>query len=743
MATYETTEEREPYTPEFDYSVWTPNTSITLTNVPWDSSYRDVVRFDSTQARDTWFQNRVGRVDSARLTGFVYLKYGEPVMVPLPFSQCNQMNYLIAENPIQPVPTRSSTPARKPDKFYYFVQDVQYVAPNTTALIVQLDVWMTYYDRITFGRSYITRGHIAASNKNLTLYNMADYIQDPEGLEYGDEYDVVHQEFFVLNKDTSGADTAWFVLVISNTDLTEDWGSTTKPELKTAKGCNLFGVPIGCDAYLVHGADIPKFFRQLQDAPWVSQGIVSMTCIPSWLVYPLDYPTGVHLGGKSTNVVMYRPNKRSTNTRDYMVQNTFRHFYSDLIGEGFYNYLKLWQFPYCFIEMTTYQGNPVVLKPQYMRILESENVDGTTFEQTSHFKLRSCLTPPNMKFVYWPHRYNGRFNPAQSYTSENVAGLSDNVAVEGGEFLDASVSYEGFPQLATVNNMYTYYLASNANSIAYQYSNASWAQQKSLTAANNALNLADASMGNQQANQDVSNNLAMKQTGIALEQNAWSGIKGIASGGIGAVGSLVSGNLGGAAQGALAAGTAYLDMTANADWTTRTTTNQLSAANQALGNNLAYQRQVADTNYTYANYAANGDYQQAIQGIQATVRDAQLTQPSVSGQLNGSTYNVANGIMGVFLKWKRIKPQYLRQIGQYFQRYGYYVNRFLVPPADLKCMSKFTYWQMRDCVIFGMIPETFKQTIRGIFESGVTVWVNPDEIGKISYDANTFKGVSY
>lgn len=753
MATYDDTEVKRAYPDyeEFDYSVWTPNTTVTLTNVPWDSSYRDIVRFDSTQARDTWFSNRMGRADSARLTGFVYLKYGEPVMVPLPFSQCNQMNYLVAENPIQPIPTRSSTPTRKPDKFYYFVQDVQYVAPNTTALIVQLDVWMTYYDRISFGQCYITRGHIAMANQNCTLDTMSSYLQDPEGLEYGDEYDSVYKRMVVFgdveqttvdNVHVEGVGSKPMVMIVSNTALHKAFGTESNPKLNTATGCFIGGVGSGAQVYLMHSDDLTTFYNYMSEYPWASQGIVSMTLIPSEMTDGFDGEHPLHLGGTTTSKVpLFYPPKHTPNTQYVHNLVTFSGFQSG-VTEDMKSVLKLWQFPYCYIELTTFQGSPVIIKPQYWK-------RGTSDAGNKYWNIayRSSLCPPNQKLLFWPTRYNeGGQYADQELTWQYTAAddKKDTARITTGEFINSAVEMSDFPQLPIVNNMYQYYLASTANTRAWQYSNASWAQQKSLTAANNSLNLANASMGNQQANQDVANNLAIKQSGIALEQNAWSGMKGMAGGAIGAAGSLLSGNLGGAASGALSAATAYFDMNANADWTTRTTTNQLAAANQTLGNNLAYQRNVADTNYSYANYAANGDYQQAIQGIQATVRDAQLTQPSVSGQLNGGSYAFQNGLVGYCMVWRRIKPQYLQQLYQYFKRYGYYVNRFIQPPANLKCMTKYTYWQMRETTIFGNIPETFKQTLRGVFESGVTVWNNPDEVGRVAPANNqTISGVSY
>jgi hypothetical protein len=61
-------------------------------------------------------------------------------------------------------------------------------------------------------------------------------------------------------------------------------------------------------------------------------------------------------------------------------------------------------------------------------------------------------------------------------------------------------------------------------------------------------------------------------------------------------------------------------------------------------------------------------------------------------------------------------------------------------PADFQAMTKFTYWKLRETYIAaGPMPEIFRQTIRGIFEKGVTVWADADDIGMIDIATNTPK----
>lgn len=706
---------------EFDYSVWNPDTVIDLVQVPWDSSYRDLVRFDSLTERENWFARKRQQGRAVQLTGLVYLKYGEPVRLPLPFSQCNQFNYLIARNPVQPVPSRSDVPDRVPDTFYYFVTDVQYGAPNCTLLTVQLDVWQTYYPRLAFGRSYITRGHVAVANQNSTIDNLADYLTEPEGIEYGAEYEVTHQQFMNL-AEGSIADPPW-IFIMSNTKLDAGWGSVDNPKLETADGSVVNGMKAGAQCWVMPISHLENFMDVISLTPWVSQGIMLMTVIPHEMVSVSDTPS--HPGGHE-NIDMYPLSAKAPQGTIVNIEDFWTNF---KIPARYADYLKLYTSPYCVLEVTALQANPVVYKPECMQVTGG----------VATFRRQYCAVPPNQRVAMWPLGYNGR----QSSTTYSMDGAGNmfNASLDAGDAQDIAVTLTNFPQMSIVNNMYQSYLASTVHGRQFQQQNATWAQQKSLAAANNAYNVAMHGNVNALQNQGVSNELSMLQLGINRQQNAWSGTKNVVGG---LAGGVASGNLAGLAAGGAQAAVAGMDAALQDQWMQQSTGNQIAAANKTLANNMGYSAYVADTNYSYASYAANGDYQQAIQGINAQVQDAALTQPTVSGQIGGEAFNWCTGRVGFLVKWKRIKTQYINQVGDYLMRYGYYCNRFLVPPADLKCMTKFTYWQMQDAIVYGNLPEAFRQAIRGIFESGCTVWTNPDEIGRIDYVQNKpVQGVRY
>ena len=262
----------------------------------------------------------------------------------------------------------------------------------------------------------------------------------------------------------------------------------------------------------------------------------------------------------------------------------------------------------------------------------------------------------------------------------------------------------------------------------------------------------------------ISNQSAQMATDLTLKNlgfnNQMAQLNTIGSGAVGAIGSLATGNVGGAA-GAVAGA-------AIGAWTNQQTyDNNVSSANQQLANaqatnnattsqanayslaqtSLSNQQnmQFADMNRQLAQATAQGDYANVIAGINAQVQQTQTTPPTTSGALGGDAFNLANGIIGVCVKFRRLSDAALHTIGEYWLRYGYYVQRFMTLPPGLMAMSNFTYWKVHELYLkSSTCPEEYRLTIKGIFESGVTVWTDPDRIGVTDYaDNEPLAGISY
>ena len=235
-------------------------------------------------------------------------------------------------------------------------------------------------------------------------------------------------------------------------------------------------------------------------------------------------------------------------------------------------------------------------------------------------------------------------------------------------------------------------------------------------------------------------NAQRQQTAIANQAAVGHAITGAAGG----VAAGIMGGPAGAAGSVMGvasqAASAAIDVNAR-NQATAVSTGLAQAANRAQVGTAGFMR---DTNKSYADFAARGDYENAIAAVNAKVQDARMIQPTVSGQVGGDAFNLTQFEWGLHAKVKVLQGASMAAIGEYWLRYGYAVSRFGKMPDSLQVMTRFTYWKLRETYLrSSTCPETFRQAIRGIFEKGVTVWANPADMGMIDIaDNDPLPGVS-
>lgn len=692
---------------DHDYSMWAADSVVTLCNVPWNSDYRDVWFPDSRATVRDYLENTglATGAPSWRIEGLTYLRPNEPIKVPVPHNRVNPYNYLMVQNPVQPV---GGEFADAPFDYYYFITGVTRLAGNTTAIYLQLDVWQTYIRSTKFGNCYIERSHYGVAASNAMEDYGRKFLTAPEGLDIGGEYEIadVWQNKIASARNLGADDPGsreFSVMIVSTTALDSDAGTKEAPNLESANGSQFENLPNGSEIYFCWNLhEFKTFMQNMATKPWVMQGIVSITVVPHITKYEIRTEI-VNIGG----VNLYMPTGGTIDT----VQNPMKYNWRDTLDYGRYNSLdKLKVFPYTVLELTTNGGTPIVIKP------ENWNDPHATVIELVHF------APPSARMVFYPYKYNAKNG---SSTSTDIGGVRHDY----GEFLDMATSINNLPTFSVVNNGYMQYMAANVNSIAFQHQNADWTQNKALQGANNAFNQAQSSIGN-----------AATQTEIGIDRNTTAtGINNTMAGVQGAQGAINS--LGGAGRNPIGAGAGVANSALGAMMSiganNANLANQTSASRRSMASNQNTANYIADTNKSYAEFAANGDEANAIAGIQARVQDAKLTQPTTAGQVGGDAFLLAQYQWGYDIKVKRLHPGAMAMVGEFMLRYGYSHNRFGRMPADYMVMQKFTYWKLRETYITqSYCPEQFKQALRGIFEKGVTVWRNPNDMGNIDIADN-------
>lgn len=115
-----------------------------------------------------------------------------------------------------------------------------------------------------------------------------------------------------------------------------------------------------------------------------------------------------------------------------------------------------------------------------------------------------------------------------------------------------------------------------------------------------------------------------------------------------------------------------------------------------------------------------------IDAINAKMKDAVVAPDGLVGQASdGMLYNLNK--LGIYFGFKRMDAKILEIIDNYFDRYGYAVNKLAAPQWNSR--PKFNYVKTAGANIAGEIPKADKEVINGLLDTGLTVWHSVGDYG--------------
>lgn len=722
---------------QFDYSVWGPGTEVTLCNVPWDAMYRDVYWFDDPSDTISYIRsyNSSNNIPTVAIKSLTYCPQGVPVRISLPFSEANTFNYLIVQNSSFPVSQKN-----RATTFFYFIQSVEYVAPETTQLNISLDVWQTYHHLINFGDAFIERSHMLEYKEKEYRRENADggawlawarnWLTANESFDLGERHRIYRSWLTSMNDDYEKYNNRYnfTVIVVSTVDLSWAFGTKENPVLASAPGSRvaymnandtMTGSPRN-DTHVVSGASLyqcslealPNVMKVLQKAPWVSQGIIDIYIVPAPNLNVIKFTNDVGNAGLAKIDTVFTAKHLRVTDNLTSGQNVAFFNKRDMLTERhrqlLHRFTKFFLGPYTYYEVSANNGQTITVPVEGM--ITPSIVLRTEFH----------LLPPSPRIVAHIADHNGMMETGR---------WKGDV-----EYVNEAIVIDNFPHIPVVNDQSAIWYASNARSIAQSRSAASWGQEKSMRAAQNSFDASMRSIGT--SNAIMNNNLGAQNLNTALANTAQMAHQQVNSAnrainGIGgAFGTAITNPLGGIGKlGGYVQGQITSDISTGIDINARNMGNvisqNLTRANQAEQNSLTTAN--ATANRDLANWAARGDYQQQINAINAQVKDSTITPPSVSGSIGGDAFNwFMNG--AVFqTRMRMVSPDIILKQGAFWERYGYTINQFINKlPDKLKCMSRFTYWKCQSVrATSSAVPQVYVETVRGMLEKGVTVWHDP------------------
>lgn len=769
------------YDNTLDYSRFKPTARLKICNVPWCGDYDNVVKFDDDATRDAWFDALDGEV--VNLDTMFNVKPDGASKVPVPVTSAQGYNYLVVDLPrmtsdAQPLAYAAGDRKRR---YFYFIQDAQQLSPNSTRLILTLDVWTTYINEMKFDYVLLERGHapVAASSVADYLANPRDnsaYLLSDDVNTGGEPY--VETARAVKNYSAE----AQRACIATYADLQGDFGAAAAPKVPAISEPDTSGV-LAPRVYSVAVGDLQPFLRKLEtNAPWMKQTVLGVFFAPSDL---LTQSAPFTLWDISITVL------DAVQKIEPFMQPGVADFGYPAQAAGF---AKLYTYPYAAIRIGDERGQTSTVR------IEDLGSNG--------IQLASAVNLV-MPYISIDARLLGIAGANDGLTFQTIEGRTYSYGGAWGEYLKSwNLPVMQVSQSAASRAAYTTVysraharlaadnaLASSLASNATAYTNV--ANSAKNVTDNNAVNteantavtknandwaLTGAAASNQKLTSDCNadNETSTAMTGVQNEVVSITTANNNASAIASTLGSVVTGGItggqadaksaaiGGVADLAVAIPTANaaaaisqtsnslavelaranaLKKTGNAaeftakTWgiqnnaTTVATTLRNEASTKVANNNAGVMRTNAGNTKATGDANANRAYATAIDAISAGLNQAGVAAPAQFGaSANGQSS--ATAPRALFAQVVTQRECDIMNAASAFARYGYSLMREF-SMERMQVMRHFTYWKCAEvwCSGNGNALESTQGAIKDILIRGVTVWSKPEEIGRVSiYD---------
>lgn len=770
------------YDNTLDYSRFKPTARLKMCNVPWCGDYDNVVKFDDDAARDAWFDALEG--ETVNLDTMFNVKPDGASKVPVPVTSAQGYNYLVVDLPrmtSDAQPLAYAAGDRK-SRYCYFIQDAQQLSPNSTRLILTLDVWTTYINEMRFDYVLLERGHapVAASSVADYLANPRDnsaYLLSDDVNTGGEPYVETARAYRNYSAETQRACIAAYA------DLQGDFGTAAAPKVPAISEPDVSGV-LAPRVYSVAVGDLQPFLRKIEsNAPWMKSTVLGVFFAPSDL---LTQSAPFTLWDISITVL------DAVQKIETFIQPGVADFGYPAQAAGF---AKLYTYPYAAIRIGDERGQTSTVR------IEDLGANG--------IQLASAVNLV-MPYISIDARLLGIAGATDSLTFQTIEGRTYSYGGAWGEYLKSwNLPVMQVSQSAASRAAYTTVysrahaklaadnaLASSLASNATAYTNVD-NSAKNVTD-NNAVNTAANTAVTQNANEwaltgaakatnvklaadcESDKNTSVAMTAVQNEVIAITTANNNATAIASTLGSIVTGGItggmpdaksaaiGGVADLAVAIpssnAAAAISQTSNSaaasiartnasektlhaeeftahTWgvqnnaSTSATTLRNEASTKVANNNAGVMRTNAGNTKATGDANANRAYATAIDAISAGLNQAGIAAPAQFGaSANGQSG--ATAPRALFAQIVTQRECDIMNAASAFARYGYSLMREF-SMERMQVMRHFTYWKCAEvwCSGNGNALESAQGAIKDILIRGVTVWSKPEEIGRVSiYD---------
>lgn len=744
---------------DFDYSRYDyTQMELQICTVPWDmgeahigartiSGIGNVVYFETRENRDAWFDAIPDDECYRFTTKFKELHRDLYIDVPIPYDVCAKHNYLrvkynLFANDDSLVQYENEDGLRE---WFWFIREVEFLAPNTTRLHILDDAFQTWIYDVNVSGMVLERGHAP-----LFSIDADTYLSNPlanntylltEDVNFGEATQVSNIDAVVLNAGQM------YAFVCTTGNVGSNWVNRVPAASSYTSDGNpsvlVFCLPVADLGTLLSNVDLtyPQFKQTIQAVFFASLVLFDISSSFTFC-----------------NVTCYWPaSKRVTLDLTELDKSQFGYSseYADIA--------KLYTYPYSHIEITDETGTTDVIK--------IEDTTGT-------LEVSAALSLAYPFITIDAHLLGAGGNAGLNVTFKNIDDKSFNISGQWyetlrswnvptfGVVLDPSVEYDYSTRFDRAQRVVDY---QTSQTIGIRNALTQVANGDLQIAANNATT----TRSNSSAQTDASNTQTYN-TGVATADNILVGLgatstiaandqqaaisasAGMASGIVNAVGSAVSGNPMGAVSsiaGGIIGGASTMASTAVANNLTAFNANLTEAANSAHATASNTDTQNKTNNQTSTNTDLTSIQNSLISGSNANssvaqqqnaadlasaaqsainndVAQAALKAPFMFGDFtngNGSTTRP----MALFAHIVTQSKAAVKAAGDEFLRYGYRLDAQWPFNGNWNVGKYFTYWKLRDFWVTNLnVPDMYMDKLRFFLFGGVTVWRNPEDIGK-------------
>ena len=750
------------YDNDFDYSRFNSiQMELQICTVPWDmgeahignrtiSGIGNVVYFGSKAKRDEWF-DAIPDSECYRFeTKFKELHREHIIDVPIPYDMCAKHNYLVVRysmfaNEHSPVMYEDETGLRE---WFWFIREVEFIAPNNTRLHLLDDAFQTWIYDIDVTGMILERGHAPMFKMRADRFLQKPYDRNDflltEDVNFGEPEQVKHIDAVALNAGTM------YACIATTANPTGTWTDNTPASSYYVNN----GVP-SVYVFAVQAAFLNTFLTNVDSTyPQFKQTIQAVFFVSNTLVTAVN-------------------SFRFCNVQCYGVNSTRKTIDLVQLEKGIFGYAdkyadiaKLYTSPYAHIEVTDEDGTTDIIKIEdttgkiqvsamlslaypFINVdahllgtggaasknITFKNITDNTFNISGQWyeTLRSWNVPTFavIQSSATEYGYSTKFDRAQRGVDLDTAYTND-VANADNEVANATVTETANTAVTAASNVSAG--LSNVYSIQYNINSAADANDiiantaQSTIAANEMQGAIAAGTG--AATSVVSGLASGNPAGAAA---------GIINGLIGAGATIAQMNI---ANGLTAAQAQYSQdandnnsSNSNTKSTNDTNNQSTTASNITTINNTAIDSHAANNSNTRkANALRTANAAQSA--IDNDIAQAALGEPKQFGSFANGESAVTKP-MALFAHVVTQSKSAISSAGDEFLRYGYMFDKQWDFDGNWNVGKYFTYWKLKDFWVKNLnVPDMYMDKIRFFLFGGVTIWRDPEDIGRVNVYEN-------